>query len=87
MTNNSAQYSDIDLLEKKLQEAWLPEELKQKALAQVDRLNRMAQSQTYSQQYDDTARYVEWIGSVPWNKKSLDPVSLDNAKKVLDSTH
>ena len=87
MTNNSAQYSDIDLLEKKLQEAWLPEELKQKALAQVDRLNRMAQSQTYSQQYDDTARYVEWIGSVPWNKKSLDPVSLDNAKKVLDSNH
>lgn len=85
--NNPAQYADIDLLEKKLQEAHLPADLRQKALAQVERLSRMAQNQAYSQQYDDIARYVDWISSIPWNKKSLDPVSLDNAKKVLDSNH
>lgn len=85
--DNTAQYSDIELLEKRLQEARLPADLRQKALAQVDRLARMAQNQAYSQQYDDAARYIEWITSVPWNKKSLDPTSLDGAKKILDSNH
>lgn len=87
MTSNPAQYADIDLLEKKLQGANLPPDLRQKALAQIERLSRMTQNQAYSQQYDDTARYVDWISSIPWNKKSLDLTSLDNVKKVLDSNH
>lgn len=81
------QFADIDFLEKKLQNAQLPTELKQKALAQIERLVRLAQNQGFSQEYDSTARYVDWIISVPWGKKSLDPVTLDNAKKILDSNH
>lgn len=81
------QFADIDFLENKLKDAQLPTELKQKALAQIERLVRLAQNQAFSQEYDSTARYIDWIISVPWAKKSLDPVSLDNAKKILDSNH
>ncbi|MBI3342113.1 AAA family ATPase [Candidatus Curtissbacteria bacterium] len=83
----TAQYEDIQLLETKLQNAKLPTDLKQKALAQVERLVRMVANQGYSQEYDSTARYIDWIVSLPWDKRSLDPVNLENAKKVLDSNH
>lgn len=84
---DTTQFADIDFLEKKLQNAQLPPELKQKATAQIERLVRLAQNQGFSQEYDSTSRYVDWIISVPWGKRSLDPVSLDNAKKILDSNH
>lgn len=87
MTAASAQYEDITLLENKLKDAQLPPELKQKAQAQVERLVRMVANQGYSQEYDSTARYIDWIVSLPWNKRTLDPTSLDNAKKVLDANH
>lgn len=84
---STAQFEDIQLLETKLQNAKLPQDLKQKAAAQVERLIRMVASQGYSQEYDSTARYVDWIVSIPWGKRSLDPISLENAKRVLDLNH
>ncbi len=83
----AAQFEDIQLLESKLQNAQIPTDLKQKALAQVERLVRMVANQGYSQEYDSTARFTDWIVSLPWNKHSLDPVSLDSAKKTLDENH
>lgn len=87
MSNIPTEHQDIQLLEQKLQKATLPPELKTKADSFLDRLLRMANSQGYSQEYDSTARYIDWIVSLPWNHKSLDPTSLDHAKEVLDSNH
>jgi len=81
------QYEDIDLLEKKLQNAPLPKELMDKAKAMLQRLVRMASAQGFSQEYDSVSRYLDWIVSIPWDKKSQDNLSLENAKKVLDSNH
>ena len=81
---DSAQFEDIQLLEKKLVNSTLPPELLEKAKAMIDRLIRMASSQGYSQEYDSVSRYLDWIITLPWNKKSPDNLSLENAKKVLD---
>ena len=87
MPTNTAQFEDIALLENKLQKAILPADLKAKTAAQIDRLVRLASTQSYSQEYDSIARYVDWIVSLPWGAKSTDTLSMENARKILDSNH
>src|SRR3989338_5317017 len=82
-----AQFEDITLLENKLAGAALPPELAQKTQAMLARLVRLATQQGYSQEYDSVARYLDWIISLPWNKRSTDTASLENAKKILDANH
>jgi len=83
-----AQFEDIVLLENKIKGAVLPKDLMVKAQAMLDRLSRMAQGQgNYSQEYDSVSRYLDWIVNLPWNNKSQDNLSLDNAKRVLDKNH
>ena len=87
--DNSAQFEDIVLLENKLTaaSAQIPKDLLEKAKAMCQRLVRMAQAQGYSQEYDSVSRYLDWIVSLPWTKKSQDNLSLENAKKILDQNH
>lgn len=87
MTAAPAQFEDITYLENKLTKATLPHELTEKAKAMLDRLVRMASVQGYSQEYDSVARYLDWIVSLPWNKRTADTLSLENAKKILDANH
>lgn len=82
-----AQFEDITLLENKLADTPLPPDLMVKAKAMLGRLIRMASSQSYSQEYDSVSRYLDWIITLPWNRESQDNLSLENAKKVLDSNH
>lgn len=82
-----AQFEDISLLENKLAGTKLPPDLATKAKAMLGRLTRMASSQGYSQEYDTVARYLDWIIALPWNRRSQDNLSLENAKKILDQNH
>lgn len=84
---DTAQFEDITLLENKLKNASLPADLKEKTLAQLERLVRLASAQGYSQEYDSISRYIDWIVSLPWGKRSTDTLSMENAKKILDANH
>lgn len=81
------QFEDIEFLEEKLKNSKLPSNLYQKASALVERLVRLSSAQGYSQEYDSVARYLDWVVSLPWNRRSKDILSLENAKKVLDKNH
>ena len=61
MTQAPAQFEDIAYLENKLKENIIPPDLKQKAEGMVERLNRLASAQGYSQEYDTVSRYLDWI--------------------------
>ncbi len=87
MTTAPAQFEDIVLLENKLKESHIPQELRAKASAILDRLIRLAQSSSYSQEYDSVSRYLDWIVSIPWDYQSPDNLSLVEAKKSLDANH
>ena len=87
MTNAPAQFEDIRLLEEKLKSAAVPLELKTKVQAQLERLVRFASTQNYGQEYDQLARYIDWIINLPWDKKSEDTLDLAHAKTILDSNH
>lgn len=87
MPASTAQFEDITLLENKLKSANLPPDLKEKALAQLERLVRLAQAQGYSQEYDSISRYIDWITSLPWQKRSVDTLSIENARKIMNANH
>ncbi len=87
MTDIPAQFEDIKLLENKLKAAQIPQDLYDKALASIGRLARLASAKGYSEEYDSVARYLDWIVSLPWQKRSQDILSLENAKKILDQNH
>lgn len=80
-------FSEVTLLAEKLQKSFLPEELKEKSLSMVGRLERMAKFGGYSNDYEQLARYIKWITSLPWDKKSDDILDLKNAKLILDKNH
>lgn len=87
MNSQTAQFEDIKLLENKLGSASLPSDLYKKAAANVERLVRLTSDKGYSEQYDSVSRYLDWIVNLPWGKRSTDNLSLDLAKKILDSNH
>jgi len=74
-------------LKKQVDSVYLPEDLRKKVLAMLQRLGRIATLGGYSQEYEQVARYIDWIVHLPWNKKSKDILDLSYAKKVLDKNH
>ena len=87
MDTAAAQLEDIKFLEEKLNSQTLPQDLYKKGKIYIERLVRLKSAQNYSQEYDSVSRYLDWITTLPWNKKSKDILSLDNAKKGLDFNH
>ncbi|MGB9911443.1 MAG: AAA family ATPase [Microgenomates group bacterium] len=88
MTNNSAQLlEEIEKLKQKLEKSVLPLDLKEEAEGMISRLSRMARFGEYSTEYERTSYYLDWITSLPWEKKSEDILDLDFAQKVLEKNH
>src|SRR5690242_4636377 len=68
----------------KIEEADMPEEVKEQALKELARLERMGEQTGESSMI---RTYLDWLIAVPWNKRSdehLDPVA---AREVLDADH
>ena len=65
----------------------LPPELKDKLREMVERVSRMAKLGSYSVEYEQVAKYIEWICALPWVKRSDDILDLDYAQKILDKNH
>ncbi|MBI4034805.1 MAG: AAA family ATPase [Candidatus Chisholmbacteria bacterium] len=78
---------EVEKLKKKLEAVTLPPELKDKVEEDVDRLTRVAVTASYTQEYDRVAHYVEWVVSLPWNKRSEDVLDLGKARAILDKNH
>lgn len=87
MNSQTAQFEDIKFLEDKLKTVNLPPDLYKKAAANITRLVRLVSAKGYSEEYDSVSRFLDWIINLPWNKKSTENLSLEVAKKVLDTNH
>ncbi|KKQ32422.1 MAG: Lon protease [candidate division TM6 bacterium GW2011_GWF2_37_49] len=75
---------EINELRKKAKKLQLSKEAMEKVEAELKRLDSMQQT---SPEASVSRNYVEWILSVPWYKASKDTVSLDQAEKMLNSSH
>jgi ATP-dependent Lon protease len=74
-------------LKEKVNALFLPEKLKEGILIRLDQLVKLTNSPTFLPEYDRISRYIEWITSMPWNKKTKDVLNLERAREVLDKNH
>jgi ATP-dependent Lon protease len=72
-----------ELLEK-IREKLPPEEVLEKAEKEA---NRLARLQPMSPESGVLRNYLEWIGDLPWSKKSEDNKDIELAEKILNEDH
>ena len=78
---------DITKLAQKIQSIQLPPELLEKVNSQLTRLERMVSLGSYSNEYEATSRYIDWVVSIPWYIKSDDLLDLAKAREIFDKNH
>jgi len=78
---------DINILEQKLSQSSAPQDLKEETQRAVLRLSRIAKYGHYSTEFETLDKYVDWITRIPWGKVTQDNYDIENARKVMDSTH
>ncbi len=86
-TAPTPEISELTKLKDKIEQTELPSDLKDKTLTLI---NRAALSFKYGglfSGFDAVANYIDWITSLPWNKKSLDNLDISHAKEILDKHH
>jgi ATP-dependent Lon protease len=79
--------AEIKTLHDKLKNSALPAGLKEEIASSLDRLNRAMKHSFYQAEFEQTSRYVDWLISLPWNKRSTDNLDLKRAKETLDKNH
>jgi ATP-dependent Lon protease len=93
MANDNQITKDVDIFkevrqqQKILQQSTAPADLKEKVQGMLDRLTRMAKYGFYSQEFEQTSRYIDWITNLPWNKRVDDVLDLKFAQETLDKHH
>ncbi len=82
----------IRQLGEKIEKASLPGELKEVCNERISRLALIRQSagfmsSTFVIEYEQTARYINWVTSLPWELESEDLLDLARAKESMDKSH
>src|SRR5690606_333165 len=71
-------------LREKIEKAGLPKAVREKAEAELKRLEAMP---PVSAEATVSRNYIDWLIAVPWKKTSKELRDLDQAQKVLDTDH
>jgi ATP-dependent Lon protease len=78
------QQADINELREKIEAAGMPDEVKARALKEVDRMSRIPSA---SPEVGVIRTYVDWLVSLPWNVTTDDLHDIKEAAKILDEDH
>ena len=76
--------SVVDEYRRKLEEAELPEPVREQAERELSRLERQGDS---SPEASMIRNYLDWILAVPWGKRSEERLDPTHTREVLDSDH
>ncbi|MGE5509297.1 MAG: endopeptidase La [Chitinophagales bacterium] len=76
--------AEADELRHRIKQAKLPKEVAEKALGEVQRLEKMP---PMSAEGGVIRTYVEWILALPWTKKTRDRLDIAVAEQILDEDH
>ena len=75
---------ELDELREKIEETALPDEVREVALKEYDRLTRMSPG---ASEYTVSKTYVDWLLELPWLESSVDNLQLKKAEQVLERDH
>lgn len=75
---------EIEEYKKKIEEKNMPEEVREKALKELDRLDKM---NPHSPETSVIRTYLDWLVELPWDLATKDKVDIKEARKVLNRDH
>jgi len=78
------QPNEIEELRQKVKKANMPPDGEEKALKEIERLETMP---PMSAEATVCRNYLDWLLSLPWNKKSREKRDLKEAERILDEDH
>jgi ATP-dependent Lon protease len=75
---------DMEELRSRVQEAQMPEEVEERALKELDRLERMPAA---SPEVVVVRTYLDWLIAMPWSKRSEEKLDISAAEVILNEDH
>ncbi len=84
LNEEDPQQADVNELREKIEQAGMPEEVKARALKEVDRMSRIPSA---SPEVGVIRTYVDWLVGLPWNVTTEDLHDIKEAAKILDEDH
>lgn len=92
LTSDSASKDKIAQITDKIAKSPIPQELKDIMDERISRLEMIRKSSgfmssTFIIEYEQTARYVNWVLQMPWNLETEDLLDLAKAKEMMDKSH
>mgnify|MGYP001562672436 FL=1 len=85
--NPQSDIQEIDKLTQQVNAAQLPQELKDKALQQIERILLTLKFGGSLTQLDIAQKYIDWITHLPWSTSTQENLNVNEVKKVLDAHH
>ncbi len=76
--------AETEELRKRIQRLRMPKEMREKALKEVDRLEKMPPMVAEA---TVVRNYLDWVLSLPWSKQTKDRLNIGKAEKILDEDH
>jgi ATP-dependent Lon protease len=78
------QTKDVEELTQKIEAAGMPEAVKKEAMRELDRLAKMPVA---AAEYTVSRTYLDWLVTLPWQKRTDEVIDLPKTKQVLDADH
>jgi ATP-dependent Lon protease len=78
------QTKEIEELQQKIDAAGMPDTVKKEAQRELDRLSKMPVA---AAEYTVSRTYLDWLVTLPWQKRSDEVIDLPKTKQVLDHDH
>jgi len=78
------QTKEVEELEEKIETAGMPEVVKKEALRELERLARMPVA---AAEYTVSRTYLDWMVTLPWQKRTEEVIDLPKTKGILDADH
>ena len=76
--------AEIHELKEKVQNAAMPQKVEEIAYKEINRLERM---NPISAEYTVSRTYLDYLITIPWNKKTVDNLDLGRAQAILNEDH
>jgi len=78
------QQAEINELREKVESSGMPEEVRARALKEIDRMSRIPSA---SPEVGVIRTYVDWLVGLPWTAATTDNLDTREAAKILDQDH
>ncbi|HTM01996.1 MAG TPA: endopeptidase La [Vicinamibacterales bacterium] len=78
------QTKEIEELTEKIEAAGMPEPVRKEAQRELDRLAKMPVA---AAEYTVSRTYLDWLVTLPWQKRTDEVIDLPRTKQILDADH